>query len=161
MSQMKHLLLFGLTFLILSQTATAGSVADGIMVDDPYVRAVPPGQPNSASFMVLHNKGEKGSALTAVSSPASEVAELHTHTMDDGMMRMRKVERIDLPAGEAVELQPGGLHVMLLGLKQELVPDQKVPLTLIFDDGSSVQVEAPVRKLQMKMKQGDHKGHMH
>ncbi|MES9991978.1 MAG: copper chaperone PCu(A)C [Candidatus Thiodiazotropha sp.] len=153
--------LLGLLLMAICQAAVAGSVADGIMVDDPYVRAVPPGQPNSASFMVLHNKGDEGSALTAASSPAAEVVELHTHTMEDGMMRMRKVEKIDLPAGEAVSLQPGGLHVMLIGLKQQLAPDQNVPITLMFEDGSSVQVDAPVRKLQMKMKQGDHKGHMH
>ncbi|MEW8505842.1 MAG: copper chaperone PCu(A)C [Candidatus Thiodiazotropha sp.] len=161
MSQLKHFSLFGLFFLILSQPAAAGSLADGIMVADPYVRAVPPGQPNSASFMVLHNKGVKGGALTAADSPVAEVVELHTHTMEEGMMRMRKVEKIDLPAGEMIKLQPGGLHVMLIGLKQQLVPDEKVPLTLMFEDGSSVQVDAPVRKLQMKMKQGDHKRHMH
>jgi hypothetical protein len=110
--------------------------------------------------MVLHNMGEKGGALTAASSPVAEVVELHTHTMEDGMMRMRQVDKIDLPAGEVVKLQPGGLHVMMIGLKQQLIPDEKVPLTLIFEDGSSKQVEAPVRKLQMQMKQDDHKGHM-
>ncbi|MES9970245.1 MAG: copper chaperone PCu(A)C [Candidatus Thiodiazotropha sp.] len=153
--------LIGLLILAIGQTAVAGSVADGIMVEDPYVRAVPPGQPNSASFMVLHNKGEKGSALMSASTPAADVVELHTHTMEEGMMRMRKVEKIDLPAGEMVKLQPGGLHVMLIGLKQKLVPDEKLTLTLTFEDGSSLQVDAPVRKLQMQMKQGGQKGHMH
>ncbi|WP_316366494.1 copper chaperone PCu(A)C [Candidatus Thiodiazotropha sp. CDECU1] len=153
--------LIGLFLIAIGQTAVAGSVADGIMVEDPYVRAVPPGQPNSASFMVLHNKGDKGSALMSASTPAADVVELHTHTMEEGMMRMRKVEKIDLPAGEVVKLQPGGLHVMLIGLKQKLVPDEKLSLTLTFADGSSLQVDAPVRKLQMKMKQGDHQGHMH
>ncbi len=160
MSQFKCFTLIGMFLTAFCQMATAGSLADGIMVDDPYVRAVPPGQPNSASFMVLHNMGEKAGALTGASSPAAEVVELHTHTMEDGMMRMRKVEKIDLPAGEVVKLQPGGLHVMLIGLTQKLIPDEKISLTLVFEDGSSKQVEAPVRKLQMQMKQGDHKGHM-
>jgi copper(I)-binding protein len=153
--------LIGLFLISVCQTVAAGTVAEGIMVNDPYVRAVPPGQPNSASFMVLHNMGKQGSALTAASSPAAEVVELHTHTMEEGMMRMRKVEKIDLPAGEVVKLQPGGLHVMLIGLKQKLVPDEKVLLTLMFEDGSSLQVDAPVRKLTMQMKQGDHQNHTH
>jgi copper(I)-binding protein len=161
MSYFNRFSLIGLFLFSICQTVAAGSVAEGITVNDPYVRAVPPGQPNSASFMVLHNKGEKGSALTAASSPAAEVVELHTHTMEEGMMRMREVEKIDLPAGEVVKLQPGGLHVMLIGLKQKLVPDELVPLTLTFEDGSSLQVDAPVRKLTMQMKQGGQKGHMH
>lgn len=161
MANFNRISLIGLFLLAICQTAVAGSVADGIMVEDPYVRAVPPGQPNSASFMVVHNKGGKGSALMAASSPAADVVELHTHTMEEGMMRMRKLEKIDLPAGEVVKLQPGGLHVMLIGLKQKLVPDEKVSLTLTFEDGSSLQVDAPVRKLQMQMKQGGHQDHMH
>jgi copper(I)-binding protein len=161
MFYIKKLSLIGVFFAVTSQIAAATNIADGIMVNDPYVRAVPPGQPNSASFMVLHNKGEQGSALTAASTPAAEVVELHTHTLEEGMMRMRKVEKIDLPAGEMVKLQPGGLHVMLIGLKQELIPDEKVPLTLTFEDGSSLQLDVPVRKLQMQMKQDGHQGHMH
>ena len=162
MSHFKYFTLIGLFLAAFCQSVAAASLADGVRVDDPYVRAVPPGQPNSASFMVLHNTGEKGGALTGASSPVAEVVELHTHTMEDGMMRMRKVEKIDLPAGEVVKLQPGGLHVMLIGLKQKLIPDEKVQLTLIFEDGSSKQVEAPVRKLQMqmKMKMDDKKGQM-
>ncbi|MEW8028526.1 MAG: copper chaperone PCu(A)C [Candidatus Thiodiazotropha sp.] len=161
MSYFKRFSLIGLFYIGVCQVAVAGGVADAIMVDDPYIRAVPPGQPNSASFMALHNMGKEGSALMAASSPAAEVVELHTHTMEEGMMRMRKVEKIDLPAGEVVKLQPGGLHLMLIGLKQKLVPDEKVSLTLGFEDGSSLQVDVPVRKLQMRMKQSGHQGHMH
>ncbi|MET0061612.1 MAG: copper chaperone PCu(A)C [Candidatus Thiodiazotropha endolucinida] len=161
MSCFKRFSLVGLFLICAGQAAVAESVADGIMVDDPYVRAVPPGQPNSASFMGLHNMGKEGSALTAASSPAAEVVELHTHTMEEGMMRMRKVEKIDLPVGEMVKLQPGGLHLMLIGLKQKLVQDEKVSLTLTFEDGSSLQVDAPVRKLQMRMKQDGDQRHMH
>jgi copper(I)-binding protein len=106
--------------------------------------------------MKVNNNGASDHALVGGSSPAAEVVELHTHTMEDGMMRMRQVEKIDLPAGESVSLQPGGLHVMLIGLKQNLVPDESIPLTLRFEDGSEVTLQAPVRKLQMKMKPMDH-----
>lgn len=159
---MKSQYFYGLlAFLLLSISgmALAESAAEGIAITDPYVRAVPPGQPNSASFMTVTNKDGSDHALVGGSSPAAKVVELHTHTMEGGMMRMRQVERIDLPAGKDVTLKPGGLHVMLIGLNQNLVPGESVPLTLKFEDGSEVTVDAPVRKLQMKMKKMDH-GHM-
>ncbi|MCU7872892.1 MAG: copper chaperone PCu(A)C [Candidatus Thiodiazotropha sp. (ex Lucinoma borealis)] len=161
MAYLRQITLLGLLIISTSQWAVAGSVGDSIMVDDPYVRAVPPGQPNSASFMSLHNKSGQGYTLIGASTSVAEVAELHTHTMDGGMMRMRKVEKINVPAGERVSLQPGGLHIMLIGLKQKLVPDERVQLTLKFEDGSHLKVEAPVRKLQMRMKQSGQQSHMH
>ena len=141
--------------------AMAQSAAELVGVQDAYVRAVPPGQPNSASFMGLHNSDSQDHALVGAVSPAAKVVELHTHTMKDGMMQMRPVERIDLPAGTTTSLKPGGFHVMLIGLQQPLVPDQTVPLTLMYEDGSKAQVNAPVRKLQMHMHQlqQDHAKH--
>lgn len=133
--------------------AQAQSVAEQVAVKDPYVRAVPPGQPNSASFMALHNSDNQAHVLVAAASPAAKVVELHTHTLVDGMMQMRPVEKIELPAGATTSLKPGGLHVMLIGLQQKLEPDQMIPLTLVFEDGSKAEVSAPVRKLQMHMHQ--------
>ena len=101
-----------------------------LTVNDPYVRAVPPGQPNSAAFMGLVNGTGAPRALVGGRSDVAEVVELHTHTMEDGMMKMRRVERIDLPAGETVTLDPGGLHVMLIGLKRGLKPGDQIDLTL-------------------------------
>ena len=142
----------GVILLGPSGLGAAQNVADQVIVKDPYVRAVPPGQPNSASFMSLHNSDDKDHALVGAESPVAKVVELHTHTMQDGMMRMRPVAKVDLPAGERVSLKPGGLHVMLIGLKQKLVPGEDVPVTLVFEDGSKATLSAPVRKLQMHMK---------
>jgi copper(I)-binding protein len=152
-------LFFGL--VLMSQLAMAGTAEEVVIVDDPYIRAVPPGQPNSASFMSLHNNSKQDHALVGASSRVAEVVELHTHTMEDGMMRMRKVDKIDLPAGEKISLKPGGLHIMLIGLRQKLVPGEKVDLKLNFDDGSQIQVDTPVRKLRMQMKASKHSGHSH
>jgi len=146
-----HTLVTASLLLVCSGAALAAGIADSVEAADPYVRAVPPGQPNSAAFMTLTNQSGEDHALVAAESGASKVVELHTHVMEEGMMKMRKVEKIDLPAGQAVSLQPGGLHVMLIGLQQELVPDQPVTLHLVFDDGSKKEIQAPVRKLQMKM----------
>jgi copper(I)-binding protein len=158
---LKHLSsLLVLSLVALSGTALAESATDQVSVSDAYVRAVPPGQPNSASFMEITNGSSTDHALVGGSSPAAEVLELHTHTMEGGMMRMRQIEKIDLPAGQSVKLQPGGLHVMLIGLKQNLVPDENVPITLKYEDGSEVTIEAPVRKLQMQMKMQGGQGQM-
>jgi copper(I)-binding protein len=123
-----------------------------ISVSEPYVRAVPPGTPNSAAFMTLTNKGSSDNALVSATSPASKVVELHTHTMDNGMMKMRQVEKIDLPVGKSAVLEPGGLHVMLIGLTGDLKPGEQVDLTLKFADGSEQQIKAPIKSLMgMKM----------
>ena len=147
--------LLAVVLMSLSAGVMAEAAGD-VRIEDAYVRAVPPGQPNSAAFMKVENNGTGEHALVGGSSPAAEVVELHTHTMEGGMMRMRQVERIELPSGESVSLQPGGLHVMLIGLKQKLVPEETIPLTLHFEDGSEVTKDVPVHKLQMKMKPMDH-----
>jgi hypothetical protein len=101
--------------------------------------------------MVLTNNGDADRALVAAESDAAATVELHTHTMADGMMQMRKIERIDLPVSERVVLQPGGLHVMLIGLTEQLMPGMDVALTLVFDDGSRTAVSAPVRRIDGAM----------
>jgi copper(I)-binding protein len=132
--------------LVFGLQATA--LAETIEVQDAYVRAVPPGQPNSAAFMRITNHGGDDRALLAAASDQAEVVELHTHRMEDGMMRMRQVEQIELPAGERVTLEPGGLHVMLIGLTETLAPGDQVALTLGFDDGSNQTLSLPVKRIE-------------
>jgi periplasmic copper chaperone A len=146
----KILVSLGAVFLIAGVTvADAGPAADAVQVGDAYARAVPPGQTNSAMFMELTNDSGADQKLVGAESPVCDAAELHTHLMQGGMMKMRRIENIDLPAGKTVALQPGGLHVMLIGLKKQLVPGESVDLTLTFADGSHESVKAPVRKIQM------------
>ncbi len=121
----------------------AGEAA--VMVHDAYVRAVPPGATVSAAFMTLHNPTGAPRAVVAAASPAATTVELHTHQHDGGVMRMRQVERIDVPAGGQTALAPGGYHVMLIGLTGPLAEGATVPLTLTLDDGTRVTVDAPVR----------------
>lgn len=141
---MKQLSLLALT-LSLSAAAFAGA-ADQITVHQPYVRLAPPNAPATGAFMQLHNAGDHDIKLLTASNPVSRVTELHTHTNDNGVMKMRPVPSIDIKAkGEAV-LQPGGLHVMLIDLKAPLKEGDVVPLTLRFDDGSEKTVDAPVMR---------------
>jgi len=134
--------------------------AHPVQVHEPFVRLLPPTQPNTAAFMVLENTGERDLALVRAESEASRVVELHEHLMIDGMMRMREVDRIDLPAGTHTELRPGGLHVMLIGLQAPLHQGQQVGITLVFDDDSRLEIHAPVRHPGEEMPM-HHRGHRH
>ena len=149
-SKMPAILLLALFATNTVSLAYAGEAADQVDVSGAYVRAVPPGQPNSAAFMALANQSDSDHALVAAESSVAEAVEMHSHTMEGGMMRMRRVERIDLGAGETVIFQPGELHVMLIGLTRQLEPGQQVDLTLIYEDGSRTQMAAQVQKISVE-----------
>lgn len=123
------------------------SFAADVTVMHPYVRAVPSGQANSAAFMVLKNSSHHDRALVAAHSNISKAVELHTHRMEDGMMRMRRIDKITIKPGQQTELKPGGLHVMFIGLQQPLSEGDMVELELVFDNGEHVGVSAPVKKV--------------
>lgn len=116
-----------------------------VEVDRPFVRLMPPGQPNTAAFMELRNSGGRDLALIGAESAVARVVELHDHERVNGMMRMREVGRIALPAGTRTPLEPGGLHLMLIGLREPLRAGQRVPITLVFDDAPRLELRAPVR----------------
>ena len=143
-------IMFALFSLLFSSHLQANSQAsDEISIVDPYVRAVPPGQKISAAFLQLDNASDTMQSIVSASSPAAEVVELHTHIHDNGMMKMRRIEKIDIPAKGKTVLKPGGLHIMLIDLKNNLKPGQEVSVTLKFSDGSEKNFSAPVRKIQM------------
>jgi copper(I)-binding protein len=140
-----------LTLLPLANV-TAEGIADKISVNDPYVRAVPPVVQTSAAFMQLQNSDEAEQFLVSASTPAAAAVELHMHTMDDGVMRMRQIPHIHLPPKQTVSLQPGGLHIMLFDLTAPLIIGERVPITLTFEDGSTKQISAEVRSVKQMMK---------
>lgn len=125
-------------------TAVFAGAADQIVVQDPYVRLAPPNAPATGAFMVIRNTGANDVKVLKAANPASKVTELHTHTNENGVMKMRPVPAIDVPAKGQAVLQPGGLHVMLIDMKAPLKEGDIVPITLGFDDGSSKQVDAKV-----------------
>jgi copper(I)-binding protein len=122
--------------------------AQPVTVKDAWVRAPAPGQKVAGAYMELVSRTSL--ALTGVASAAAAKAELHSTSMEGGVMRMRPVARIELPAGKAVKLAPGGLHIMLVDLRQPLKPGEKVPLTLTVERAgaesrSIFTIEAEVR----------------
>lgn len=135
---------------VLTLTAASAFAAAGdLVVDTPYVRLVPPNAPASGAFMTISNHGDNDRQLLKAESPVARVVELHTHVNEDGMMKMRPVPAIDIKAHGQTQLKPGSFHIMLIELKQPLKEGDKVALTLSFDDGSRLQVEAPVQKIAM------------
>lgn len=108
--------------------------AQPVKVERAWIRARLPGQDASAGYMTLTNAGSAARKLVAASTSAAGSTELHQMSMDGDVMRMRAVDAIDLPAGQTVELKPGGFHLMLMKLKTPLAKNTSVPLTLTFED---------------------------
>lgn len=138
--------------LTASSALFAQTASESVMVHDPFARAMPPGQPNSGAFMTFKNMDSTPHAVVEAQSPVSKVVELHTHVHEAGMMKMRRIDKIDIPANGETVLKPGGLHVMFIGLKHDLKVGQKVPVTLTFEDGSQKAIEADVRMIKGMMK---------
>lgn len=127
-----------------AQAAPSGP-AQGIEIVDPYLPLLPPGVQTGAAYLRIRNVGERDMTLVAAFSPAAEAVELHTHIDDAGVLRMRQVKEIVVPAGSEVAFKPGGYHVMLIGLPLPLLAGEKVTITLRFADGTATTVEAIVR----------------
>lgn len=117
----------------------AAAHAQSVEVKDAWVRATVTGQKGTGGFMKLTSKTPL--QLVGVKSPAAGVAEVHEMKMDGDVMRMRALPSLDLPVGKTVELKPGGFHLMLMDLKQPLVKDTTVPVTLVFKDAQGKLTE--------------------
>jgi copper(I)-binding protein len=144
--------LIRLALLLLAALPCASFSADAeLMIDEPYVRLAPPNAPATGAFMVIRNSGKTDRKLVKAESPVAKAVELHNHINENGVMKMRQVQSIDIKASAQAELKPGSYHVMLIGMTQALKEGDTVPITLSFDDGSKKQINAPVRKLQTTM----------
>ncbi|MES2625508.1 MAG: copper chaperone PCu(A)C [Pseudomonadota bacterium] len=118
-----------------------------LVVEDAYVRGLPPGVDNTSAYMTLRNTGDVALELTGASSPIAGSAMFHTTMNHDGMLHMQHVMSVNIPAHGEVVLESGGLHLMLTELKQNPVAGTTVTLTLQFADGSSHEISLPVRSV--------------
>jgi copper(I)-binding protein len=134
-----------------------------VTVKDAWVRATVPQQKSTGAFMQLTSAA--GSRLVEVRSGVARVAEIHEMSMDGNVMKMRAVPGVDLPAGKAVELKPGGYHVMLVDVKNQIKDGDNVPITLVFEGKDkkreTLEVKAVARPLQQPggMEHMDHMKH--
>ncbi|HDS1765825.1 copper chaperone PCu(A)C [Pseudomonas putida] len=145
------LVLMGLALPALAQTT----------VSDAWVRASVPHQQSTGAFMVLTASSD--SKLVGVASPVAKTVQVHEMTMNGDVMGMREVKAVELPAGKAVTLDPNGLHVMLMGLHNQVKEGEKVPLTLTIEDAKgakeTLEFQAQVRALNADA--GGGHDHMH
>jgi periplasmic copper chaperone A len=135
--------------LALAAATFALPAAAQVAVSDAWVRGTVAGQSATGAFMQL--KSPADTALVSAASPVAKIVEIHEMKMDAGVMKMNAIDALAIPAGKAVELKPGGYHVMLMGLAAPLKEGETVPVTLTFKakDGKTqtVEVKAPVRAL--------------
>lgn len=135
-------------FALALALAAAPSFAQ-VAVADAWVRGTVAAQKATGAFMNLTSPAD--SALVSASSPVAGLVEVHEMAMDGGVMKMRAIPQLPLPAGKTVSLKPGGYHVMLMDLKGPLKEGETVPIALTFagKDGkrTTQEIKAPVRAL--------------
>ena len=128
--------------LAVMAAGAAAAGANAVDVTNAWVRATVAGQSVAGVYMDITATAPH--ALVAASSPVAGKAELHTMTMDGGVMRMRALERLDLPARTTVKLAPGGHHVMLVGIKRKLNAGDRVQITLTVQNQQGAQSTLPI-----------------
>jgi len=136
--------------LLFAALAMAAGIAQAsVTATDAWVRGTVPAQQTTGVFVTLQSSEE--SRLVAVTTPAARSAEIHASEQKQGVMHMHALEAIALPAGQRVELKPGGFHIMLVGLTRALGAGDTVPLTFTFEDRQGkrtrIEVRAQVRPL--------------
>ena len=120
--------------------------AGGIEVSAPWTRATAPGASVAAGYLVLVNKGTEADRLTGASTAAAQKVEIHEMRMDGEIMKMRALpDGVEIRPGETVTLKPGGVHLMIFGLKQRLLPGETVAVTLNFAKAGQIDVVLPVQ----------------
>ncbi len=144
--------LLGAFVLLLAAWSTAAAAhhtGGKLEVHDAWVRETLPGKEVTAAFLTFTNDGD-ADALVAVACDVAASAEMHKMTDAGGMMKMEQVPRIDIPSHREVKLAPGGLHLMLFGIKEPLAAGKTVKLTLTFEKAKIMVLEVPVRALAGK-----------
>lgn len=134
--------------------ATVGHIGIG----QPWSRALPPTAHTGALFVSIHNQGPADRLLSA-SVDIAETTELHAHIHQDGLMKMVQVDDIEVPANGNLELEPGGYHIMLIGLKQPLREGEHFPVRLEFAQAGTVELTAQVLDMAAGTAADEHSHH--
>lgn len=133
-----------ITAVALATTTLCALAHDAVEVQNAWARATVKGQMATGAFMTL--TADAGATLVGVASPVAGVAQVHEMKMEGGVMKMAEVKGgLNLPAGQAVELKPGGYHVMLMDLKEPLMKGTSVPVTLIFKDAKGAEIKQELK----------------
>ena len=128
--------------------AAAQTVTGAIAINAPWSRETAKGQDAGGAFMTIANNGNEADRLIGGSTPVAGDVQVHTVSMDGGVMRMRQLsDGLEIPAGQSVTLKPGSFHIMLMQLKRPLAKGEAVPLTLQFEKAGDIDVELAVQPI--------------
>jgi copper(I)-binding protein len=138
-----------LALLLMASPAWAHDYKLGALeIGHPWSRATPSTAPTGAGYLSVKNTGATPDRLVSVSSPAAGAVQVHDMKMDGSVMRMRELESpLEIKPGETVTLAPGGMHLMMMGLKEPLKQGERVPLTLVFEKAGKIDVELAVEAM--------------
>lgn len=125
----------------------ASAMAESLTSDDLWLRESVPGSENGAGFGTFHNSTDEDLVIVGASSSASADVELHRHVHQQGQMAMEQIESLTIPAGESVELRPGGYHLMLMQLHEPLQTDDEHTVVLRLNNGERVEFTVQVKSL--------------
>ena len=132
--------------LTLAANSWLAAAQPDIQIENAWVREAPPSARMLAAYMTLKNPADQDQVLVEVQSPAFSHVMLHRSEVIDGVARMIHLDEVVIPAGGSVQLEPGGLHLMMPAPETRLSAGDRVPLVLLFADGSQIEVQAEVRK---------------
>ena len=134
--------------------------SSSLMIEGAFARASLGHGKNSAAYLSIRNHASKDDYLIDVKTNVAAMTSLHNHINDKGIMKMRAVKKIAIPANGSIKLQPGGFHIMLMGLKKPLLEGDKFDLTLIFKKAGTVLCSVLVKKMHA-MEHGKKMKHTH
>ncbi len=130
-----------------------------LKVADAWVKPTVPGQPVGAAYMKLTS--DKNVEIVDLSSPVAGKTELHSMSMTGNIMRMKRVNRLQLKAGKAVELKPGGYHIMLMELKHQIKEGETVPISVVTQDERGNKATISIKAVATAPAESESDGHMH
>lgn len=136
----------GLLFGVLMLSLTVWADKTMLDVSDSWIREMPPGSPTLAAYMTVSNQGESVIVIKGVSSSVSELAELHETSMENDMMKMRKIPELVILPGQVIELKEGGMHLMLIQVTQEIREGDEVEIELELENHPPLTITVPVKK---------------
>lgn len=148
---MKKLLILALLSVTPALAQAAAPTAD-VQVSDAYIRTMPPGRTTTAGFLAVTNNSGQSCQLLGATSTVSKRLEFHEHQHMQGMIKMRPVSMVVVPAGETVVFEPGALHIMLFNIDAEIQAGDITQMQLITDQCGSISFDAEVRSLLAKPK---------
>ncbi len=152
-----------LTAAIAAPASAHGYKLGSLEIGHPWSRAMPPGARTGVGYLTLANHGAEADRLVSASSPVAAEVQIHELAINDGVMTMRQLDGgLEIPANGEAKLAPGGLHMMLVGVKQPFREGEMVPLTLTFEKAGTVEVQLKVDAMGAKGAPAaaeDHSGH--